>query len=127
LHTLDLKLDQISCEKDADEITLEWVNESGGSTDLTEIPVNPAALVLNALPYHFDDNVLLAVHTVHGFRKYLWFCLAGQQLFGLIGCVPDRIRTWRHKMLRRGKFVSSKPLYIHSSLANNETIFFQNR
>jgi hypothetical protein len=128
LHILDLKLDKISCEKDADEIPLEWVNESGGSIDLTEIPVNPAeydALVLNALPFHFDDNILLAVHTVHGIRKHLWFCLAGQQLFWLIGCVPDRILTWRHKMLRRGKFVSSKPLYIHSSLANNKTIFFK--
>ena len=110
LHLLDLglQLDQLCCQKNADQVTLDWIKESG-VTDLTNIPNNPAAydaFLTSPLPFHFDDNVLLAVHTMDGVRKHLWFCVANQQLFWLIGCVPNMIETWRHKMLRRERYVS---------------------
>ena len=129
LHLMDATLDQICCEKEDSEIALAWTKQSGGLKDLTEIGINPSAYdasILNALPFNFDDNLLLAVHTVLGIRKHLWFCLASQQLFWLIGSVPDLIQTWRHKMLRRGKYVTSRLAYINScSAVSGETIFFQ--
>ena len=128
LHLMDATLDQICCEKEDSEIALAWTKQSGGLRDLTEIGINPSAYdasILNALPFNFDDNLLLAVHTVLGIRKHLWFCLASQQLFWLIGSVPDLIQTWRHKMLRRGKYVTSRLAYINScSAVSGETIFF---
>ena len=131
LHLMDAELDQICCENEDDEIALAWTKQSGGLRDLTEIGINPSAYdssILNALPFNFDDNLLLAIHTVHGTRKHLWFCLASQQLFWLIGSVPDLIQTWRHKMLRRGKYVTSRLAYINScSAVSGETIFFQKR
>ena len=120
------KLDQICCQKDEDQVTLNWIKESR-RTDLTGIPNNPAAYdapVSNPLPFDFDDTVLLAVHTMDGIRKHLWFCLANQQLFWLIGTVPDRIQTWRHKMLRREKYVSKVPLFMHYSSPNKGTTLF---
>ena len=97
LHLLDLglQLDQLCCQKNADQVTLDWIKESG-VTDLTNIPNNPAAydaFLTSPLPFHFDDNVLLAVHTMDGVRKHLWFCVGNQQLFWLIGCVPNMIET----------------------------------
>ena len=77
LHLMDAKLDQICSEEDAAEITLAWTKQSGGLRDLTEIGINPSAYdasVLNALPFNSDDNLLLAVHTVLGVKKHLWFC-----------------------------------------------------
>ena len=131
LHLLDvgLNLDEICCTKDSNEVTLvilKWIKNLG-ETDLTSIPRNPAvydASQSNPLPFHFDDNVLLAVHTIDGTRKHLWFCLANQQLFWLIGSVPDEIQTWRHKMLRREKYVSKVAHFIHSSSPNKDTILF---
>ena len=124
---LGLQLDQLCCQKNADQVTLDWIKESG-VTDLTNIPNNPAAydaFLTSPLPFHFDDNVLLAVHTMDGVRKHLWFCVGNQQLFWLIGCVPNMIETWRHKMLRREKYVSSKiSQFIHSSSTNKEIILF---
>ena len=75
LHLLDLglQLDQLCCQKTADQVTLDWIKESG-VTDLTNIPNNPAAydaFLTSPLPFHFDDNVLLDVHTVDGVRKHL--------------------------------------------------------
>jgi hypothetical protein len=131
LHLLDvgLNLDEICCTKVADQVaivTLKWTKNLG-ETDLTNIPRNPAVYDMsqsNPLPFDFDDNVLLAVHTIDGTRKHLWFCLANQKLFWLIGSVPDEIQTWRHKMLRREKYVSKVALFIHSSSPNKDTILF---
>jgi hypothetical protein len=122
------KLDRISCQHDADQVNLNWIKESRGAA-LTDIPNNPAAYdasISNPLPFDFDDNVLLAVHSVEGLRKHLWLCLASLQLFWLIGSVPDRIQTWRHKMLRREKYVSTVPHCVHYSSPNKDTTLFAN-
>ena len=120
------KLDQISCQPDVDQVNLNWIKELKGAV-LTDIPNNPAAYdasISNPLPFDFDDNVLLAVHSVEGFRKHLWLCLTSLQLFWLIGSVPDRIQTWRHKMLRREKYVSTIPHFVYYSSPNKETTLF---
>jgi len=103
-----------------------WTKQSGRLRDLTEIGINPSpydASMLNALPFNFDNNLLLTVHTVHGISKHHWLGLSSQSLLWLIGSVPDLIQTWRHKMLRRGKYDTSTLAYINScSVVSEKTL-----